>query len=331
LLNNNFMKTLFAFKTIVLLLLLVSIASVSKAQDERGFSFQGYARDISGAALSAADVVVKFSINTEGGTNVFEEEHTLKTDPYGVFIATIGSVQSDDFAGVDFISQKLFLKVETKEVGGTFFEISNAELLSVPYAKVAENVVNGVPAGSLMPFAGPAGKVPDGYLVCDGRSVAVADYPALYEAIGDAWGGDGGTNFRLPDLQGRFLRGANNGTGNDPDASGRTSLYTGGNTGDNVGTYQTGEVGPHNHPAGSLSTNTAGSHSHNVTVDRATGVGGGSSGGDAVWQNDDAGGSYTRSTQSAGNHSHTVTGSTGNSTGSETRPINAAVTYIIKY
>ncbi|TNE61135.1 MAG: hypothetical protein EP335_16925 [Alphaproteobacteria bacterium] len=46
--------------------------------------------------------------------------------------------------------------------------------------------------------------VPDDYLECDGRSVAIATYPALYAVIGTSFGPSDGTNFTLPDFRGRL-------------------------------------------------------------------------------------------------------------------------------
>ncbi len=65
-----------------------------------------------------------------------------------------------------------------------------------------------VPAGVVVPFAGDV--VPNGWLLCDGSTVSSNDFPALFNAIGEAHG-DGGDGpdglFDLPDYRGRFLRG----------------------------------------------------------------------------------------------------------------------------
>lgn len=105
--------------------------------------------------------------------------------------------------------------------------------------------VSGLPSGTILPFGGPV--VPAGFLACDGSAVNKTTYPDLFAAIGTSWGGDGIANFNLPDLRGNFLRGWSNGSGVDPDATGRTSNFTGGATGDKVGSYQLDAFQGHHH------------------------------------------------------------------------------------
>lgn len=59
--------------------------------------------------------------------------------------------------------------------------------------------------GSIIPFAG--GILPPGWLVCDGSSLAIADYPNLFAAIGNVWGSVDSAHFNIPDLRGRTLVG----------------------------------------------------------------------------------------------------------------------------
>lgn len=263
-----------------------------QAQNERkGFSFQGYARDFDGAAYSSSAITAQFTIYPEGESNTYTEQHSLTTDAFGVFHAVVGSVIPVDFAKIDFSKKKYFMKVEVKVTGGDFVLISNTELLAVPYAKAAEKAVNGTIPGTIISFAGAA--EPAGYLICDGRSVTVAAYPELYAAIGNNWGGDG-TNFNLPDLRGQFLRGQDGGVGVDPDRASRTAKSTGGNTGDAVGSYQTDIFGSHTHTTG-------------VANQSSVSTGG-------AWTTKGLGGDQT-----------------GGAGGSETRPKNAYVLYVIKY
>ena len=47
------------------------------------------------------------------------------------------------------------------------------------------------------------GRVPTGWLACNGQPLSIAAYQALYTLIGTTYGGDGVNTFNLPDLQGR--------------------------------------------------------------------------------------------------------------------------------
>ncbi len=57
---------------------------------------------------------------------------------------------------------------------------------------------------------------PQEYLICDGRSLAINQYTALYSVIGIRYGGNGSTTFNLPDLRGRFPIGYGQGPGLTP-------------------------------------------------------------------------------------------------------------------
>jgi microcystin-dependent protein len=58
----------------------------------------------------------------------------------------------------------------------------------------------------LLPYSN--GRTPTGWLPCEGQSLAIAQYQALFALIGVYYGGDGRTNFKLPDLRGRAAIGA---------------------------------------------------------------------------------------------------------------------------
>ncbi len=70
--------------------------------------------------------------------------------------------------------------------------------------------------------------------------------PLLFNAIGYAWGGSGAT-FYLPDGRGYFPRGYSDTATIDPDKVSRFAKYSGGNTGNNVGSYQTHAFQAHDH------------------------------------------------------------------------------------
>lgn len=53
----------------------------------------------------------------------------------------------------------------------------------------------------LVPYQ--TGRVPQGWLACEGQVLSIQQYAALYSLLGTSYGGDGTTNFALPDLRGR--------------------------------------------------------------------------------------------------------------------------------
>jgi hypothetical protein len=161
------------------------------------------------------------------------------------------------------------------------------------------------PAGSLMAFAGTS--VPTGWLACQGQAVSQTTYAALYAAIGATWntGGEGAGNFRLPDLRGMFVRG----TGTN--ATGSSS----GTVGPSVGAYAADTYLNHSHAV------TDPGHAHNITL---SGFNGGSSG---VFNQPVTPGAAGVNTSSATTGLTVNTSTTG---GTETKPKNYGVLYIIK-
>ena len=56
--------------------------------------------------------------------------------------------------------------------------------------------------GQLIDFAGPAENFThQGWLLCDGTEYNVGDYPALYAAIGNTYGGTADSTFCVPDYR----------------------------------------------------------------------------------------------------------------------------------
>lgn len=100
--------------------------------------------------------------------------------------------------------------------------------------------------GEIIAYGGATSTVPPDFLLCNGSSYDTTEYPDLYAVLGFKWGNDSG-KFRVPDLRGYFLRGVDHSQGVDVDAGSRTAKYTGGNTGDKVGTYETDTFQCHEH------------------------------------------------------------------------------------
>jgi microcystin-dependent protein len=194
--------------------------------------------------------------------------------------------------------------------------------------EVATAAPTAIAVGTIM--AWPATVIPSGWLECTGQAVSRTTYAALFAGIGTAYGiGDGSTTFNVPDYRGYFLRGQDEGAGNDPDAASRTNRGDG-TTGDNVGTKQPDGIKAHNHTA--TSSVTDGGHNHTTT---AAGTRHGSAGNDPGAnffgsEGDTATFNRTPSILSSTNGTGiSVATTVNNSVGNETRPKNVNVRWII--
>jgi microcystin-dependent protein len=58
------------------------------------------------------------------------------------------------------------------------------------------------------PFIGtiqlfPYSYAPKGWMRCEGQALSIQQYSTLFSLIGTRFGGDGRTNFKLPDMRGK--------------------------------------------------------------------------------------------------------------------------------
>lgn len=65
--------------------------------------------------------------------------------------------------------------------------------------------------GTIKLFAG--NYAPQGYFFCQGQTLQISQYQALFTILGTTYGGDGKNTFALPDLRSRVPVGAGQGTG----------------------------------------------------------------------------------------------------------------------
>ena len=80
---------------------------------------------------------------------------------------------------------------------------------------------------------------PRSWALCDGQLLSISQYDSLYALLGTTYGGDGITNFALPDLRGRLPIGEGTGAGLPPKPQG--SRYGGETvtlTGQNLPSHQ---------------------------------------------------------------------------------------------
>lgn len=169
-----------------------------------------------------------------------------------------------------------------------------------------------IPVGTIMAFGGDVNDpaiasalLAQGWLPCWGQSVSAATYQDLDDAINTTYGGTG-ANFALPDLRGRFVRGAHNKPGS-PVAFSVGQVLTSLTAQPQSGQFSLDAGGSHSHAAPSV-PGWSNSSSYCAGYDNAQ------------WNDGSV------ATSSNGAHTHTVT--TGGD--SESRPVNLYVEYIIK-
>lgn len=70
---------------------------------------------------------------------------------------------------------------------------------------------SGLIVGEVREYAGNAGAIPSGWLLCYGQAVSRTTFSLLFGAIGTIWGaGDGSATFNVPDRRGRAAFGLDN-------------------------------------------------------------------------------------------------------------------------
>lgn len=102
------------------------------------------------------------------------------------------------------------------------------------------SAVDVLPVGAFFPFAGTS--LPANYLFCSGQVVPISSYPELFAVIGVNFGGDGVSNFGIPDSLGRGFVGVGLG-----DAADATAWLIGEKRGTEAVALTDANNGPHAH------------------------------------------------------------------------------------
>jgi len=188
-----------------------------------------------------------------------------------------------------------------------------------------------VPAGTVIAYASET--VPDGWLECNGFQYdgsTGGKYARLFSAIRKTFGGGNGSpsSFNVPDLRGVFIRGWSNGSSRDPDRSSRSG-------GDHVGSYQSDQYASHGHGFSGSGGSTDGAnagHSHEQYGYQANFLRLNPNWG-PLFGNCEYGLASIQTGGMSQNHSHSfnISGSIGLNGGSESRPKNVNLMYVIKY
>lgn len=166
-----------------------------------------------------------------------------------------------------------------------------------------------VPVGTIIPFAGST--PPTGFLFTDGTSVSKSVYSTLFAVIGTKYGDGSSTMFVLPNTQGLFVRGA-----------GSQSIGSLNYTGSLAG-VQSDQTQGHKHSI------TDPGHTHQISAQWVSKL---EYGGTLGTGNLRYGGDTSSAKTNITVQSPTTDGASGTPrVGSETRPANISLNFIIKY
>lgn len=299
------MKSRLLFLSVLMMFSITSIYAQTSFSSA-GIAIQGIARDNNNTALKDQTISLTFKLyyldNTNNEELILETTDDVTTDAFGVFSHILNPGSANN---IQISNNEAYLRIKNSDN-----IISDEKLKHVPYAISANN---GVPTGSIMPYIGTT--PPPGWVLCNGQNISSTTGSApLISLLG---------SNNVPDLRGMFLRGA----GSDS----RTSTET-----VNLKATQEESLKSHLHPKGTLAVG-GGTHRHwmNFYVDETDADGDGGS--DDRYGDNNSEGVIQEETDSRegsgvadGTHEHTISGSTGNTGGSETRPVNYGVNYIIK-
>lgn len=135
-------------KTLLIILFLCSTHFLN-AQVPQKMSYQAVIRNSSNALVTSTAIGMRVSIiqGSTSGTEVYKEVFTPNpvTNANGLVSIEIGagSPVTGTFANINWANGPYFIKTETDPTGGTNYTITGiSQLLSVPYALYAGNVVN---------------------------------------------------------------------------------------------------------------------------------------------------------------------------------------------
>ena len=260
---------------LILALLALGLISEASAQIPTVVSYQGFLSTKDGPFTGTLSASFTLYDSPTGGKQAFNQQSYSIDVSKGYYTVMLDFAQGWQNGYTSF-DRTFWLEVFINSQVLT----PRVRLTSVPYAlnakhadtaDVALKLVQDAPIGTIVAYGGNIFKLSQnekklGWYICDGRRIAVNDFPAYADVVQTTYGvSDAADSVYLPDFRGLFLRGVNTGfAGNrtdafaDPDASSRVEMKSGGNNGNKVGSIQSDAVGTHQHDMQFNGTNITG-------------------------------------------------------------------------
>lgn len=139
------------FKILSITAVILFSASGLLSQVPEGFSYQAVARTASGEEITDANLLVRIAILSSVSPDVvlWEEEHSVTTNSFGLFSITVGSssVKTDgslaSFNDIDWSTGEFFIRPSIKEDAGAWQILAASQIQSVPFAMATKSHTGG--------------------------------------------------------------------------------------------------------------------------------------------------------------------------------------------
>jgi hypothetical protein len=145
--NNQLLKVR-KIVSIIVAFLIISGTLLGQGVPQ-AFNYQAVIRTPTGELTMNTSVKLKINIlqgiNANNVLPIYEEEHAVTTNQFGLVNINVGwgDIAFGDFSTIDWASADHFLGVEVSVNGGPYVYMGRTQLLSVPYAFVAQRAVEG--------------------------------------------------------------------------------------------------------------------------------------------------------------------------------------------
>ncbi|MBL7825187.1 MAG: hypothetical protein JNJ57_01060, partial [Saprospiraceae bacterium] len=134
-------------KAVPLLLgLCFALSTTTLFAQTTGFNYQAVLRNSSYQPLTNQTGIATVAIENAAGTVLYQESHGISTDPLGLFNLVIGKGLNPvgNFNNIDWSNGGRFVRI-TVSANNNTYSFPPSELQAVPYAKVAERVLQSTP------------------------------------------------------------------------------------------------------------------------------------------------------------------------------------------
>ena len=164
------------------------------------------------ATGQAAKIDMKYNLNIYATKKEFDETVEKIKNQIAIEVSNIIAEAPESFDTLKEISDWIVTHEDSAAAMNTKIIQNQNDIKALQ--DLIGNIAGNVPVGTIL--QGLYATAPTGFLLCNGQEVAIASFPKLYEAIGTFEGcqSENEGMFKVPDLRGRFLEGADGNLGN---------------------------------------------------------------------------------------------------------------------